>query len=107
MWNSIIFQIGSKSTNQSTTSSSILETETATFSEYSKWTNCWQHFFLLSSEPDFESLGHPLFPKGHYPFSTTDTFLRLTGLRKNYPGMAHFHKYPFYGPTRTISHCTY
>lgn len=76
------------------------------FQKYSAWTNCWLHFFLLSSEQDCESLGHPLFPEGHYPLSTTDTFLRLTRLRKNFPGMARFHKYPFYNPTRIISHCT-
>lgn len=41
------------------------------------WTN-----ILLASEQDCESLGHPLFPEGHYPFPSTDAFLRLTRLRK-------------------------
>lgn len=63
----------------------------------SAWTN-----IILSSEQYCESLGHPSFPEGHYPFSTTNTFLSLTRIRKNFPGMEQFHYYPLFTPTSII-----
>lgn len=66
----------------------------------SSWTN-----ILLASEQDCESLGHPLFPEGHYPFSKYRCIFKTNKTKKNFPGMAHFHKYPFYSPTRIILNC--